>query len=220
MGDKRRLRQQVVATYRQFRRCGLGTGSSGNVSVRTNKGMLITPSGARPQTLAAAQIVHLSLDGSLLADTACRASSEWQLHAQVYLARPDINAVVHCHSRYATVMACAHREIPALHYMIAATGHDNIPVAPYSTFGTAALARDAAIALGDGQACLMANHGQLAAGDSLEQAINTATEVEELAAIYWASLQIGGPVVLSAAQMQEVQLAFKGYGAAPPAASD
>lgn len=204
-------RSDLVTSYNKMIAAGLGTGSSGNLSSRSPQGMLITPTGVSPAALTAQQVVAMSLAG-LVDEGQSLPSSEWHMHAAIYRARPDINAVVHCHSRYATILACAHRPIPALHYMIAITAVDEIPVAPYATFGTQALAESAAGALGQGRACLLANHGQIAAGESLDQALTVAQEVEELAAIYWGSLAIGGGKILSAEAMAEVRTAFVDYG--------
>jgi L-fuculose-phosphate aldolase len=173
--------------------------------------MLITPTGVPPVALEAFDVVDMSLAGRV-AQGQLLPSSEWHMHAAIYLARPDINAVVHCHSRYATILACAHRPIPAIHYMIAVTAADEVPVAPYATFGTEALAQSTVGTLGQGRACLLANHGQIAAGVSLDQALKVALEIEELAAIYWGSLAIGGGRVLSQEAMMEVHTAFAGYG--------
>ncbi len=204
-------RAALVAGYRHLVAAGLGTGSSGNLSVRSPLGMLITPTGLDPAALEPGQLVDMTLQGDVPGGQ-LRPSSEWHMHAAVYLARPDVHAVVHCHSRYATILACAHRPIPALHYMIAITGRDEIPVAPYATFGTDELALATTGALAEGRACLLANHGQLAVAESLGQALKVAIEVEELAAIYWGSLAIGGGEVLSADQMSDVQAAFATYG--------
>jgi L-fuculose-phosphate aldolase len=205
------LRSDLVTAYRQMMDAGLGTGSSGNLSLRTAAGMLITPTGVSPTLLETVQLVDMSLTGRV-AQGQLLPSSEWHMHAAIYRARPDINAVVHCHSRYATILACAHRPIPAIHYMIAVTAADEVPVAPYATFGTEALAQSTVITLGRGRACLLANHGQIAAGESLAQALTVAVEVEELAAIYWGSLTIGGGQVLSQEAMMEVRTAFASYG--------
>ena len=209
--SKDSARSDLVAAYRNMIDAGLGTGSSGNLSVRTGQGMLITPTGVPPVALEAFDVVDMSLAGRV-AQGQLLPSSEWHMHAAIYLARPDINAVVHCHSRYATILACAHRPIPAIHYMIAVTAADEVPVAPYATFGTEALAQSTVGTLGHGRACLLANHGQIAAGVSLDQALKVALEIEELAAIYWGSLAIGGGEVLSQEAMMEVRTAFAGYG--------
>ena len=204
-------RYDLVVAYRRMIEAGLGIGSSGNVSSRTAQGMLITPTGLPPTALAAEQMVEMSLLGQV-SDGQLRPSSEWHMHAAIYRARPDINAVVHCHSRHATILACAHRPIPAIHYMIAITQVDEVPLAPYATFGTEALADSAVQALGQGRACLLANHGQITAGADLDQALAVAMEVEELAAIYWGSLAIGGGQILSPEAMVNVRAAFAGYG--------
>ncbi len=205
-------RGAMVSAYRQMAASGLGIGSSGNLSQRIHKGMLITPTGLTPAAMEPSHLVEMTLSGELAAGQLLP-SSEWHLHAAIYLARPDIGAVVHCHSRHATILACAQRPIPAVHYMIAATGLDEIPIAPYATFGTPALAASAVTAMGEhGLACLLANHGQVAAGKHLAQALRVAQELEELAAIYCGTLAIGGGKVLSAGAMAEVRAAFATYG--------
>lgn len=206
------LRSAMVDAYRQMAAGGLGTGSSGNLSLRLDDGMLITPTGVLPANLQPAHLVFMSLEGEI-GGGQLLPSSEWHMHAGIYRARADINAVVHCHSRHATILACTHRPLPAVHYMIAITDSDEIPVATYATFGTPALAASAVAALGSrGLACLLANHGQVAAGADLSRALRVAQEVEELAAIYCGSLAIGGAQILSAESMAEVHRAFKGYG--------
>ena len=166
--------------------------------------------------LEASQLVSMSLQG-VVEKGQLLPSSEWHLHAGIYEARPDINALVHCHSRYATILACAHKPLPAIHYMIAVAGVDEIPLAPYATFGTAALASSAVTAIAEyGLACLLANHGQVAAGADLGGALRVAQEVEELAAIYCGCLAIGGGELLSAEAMAEVREAFSSYGQQRP----
>ena len=206
-----RDRQELVGCYSALLAAGLGTGSSGNVSSRTEDGMLITPTGASPDQLQADHLVSMSLTGEVDRGQLLP-SSEWYMHAAVYSARPDIGAIVHCHSRFATTIACTGRAIPAIHYMIAVTGQSEIPLVPYATFGTEALARSAAQGLAKGRACLLANHGQLAAGADLAMALKVAIEVEELAAIYWHALAVGQEEVLSEQQMKDVEAAFVSYG--------
>ena len=204
-------REALVRNYLKLIDSGLGTGSSGNLSLRIDSGMLITPTGILAENLNSEQLVALSLEGEA-PEGQLLPSSEWHMHAAVYRDRPEIQAVVHCHSRYATILACAHRPIPAIHYMIAVTESDSVPVAPYATFGTTALAKSVVGALHGRLASLIANHGQLAIGRDLEQAMRVAGEVEELAAIYWGSLAIGAGEVLTAGQMGDVQEAFTSYG--------
>jgi L-fuculose-phosphate aldolase len=205
------VRSRVVQSYKALVDSGLGTGSSGNLSIRVDGGMLITPTGAVAAQLLPEQLVHVGLDGHVPPGQLLP-SSEWHMHAGVYLDRPEVNAVVHCHSRHATILACAHKPIPAVHYMIAATESDEVPVAPYATFGTDGLADAAVVALRGRLATLLANHGQIAVGKDLDHALSVAIEVEELAAIYWGTLAIGGGYTLDSNQMAEVHAAFKTYG--------
>src|SRR5690606_4181433 len=190
---------------------GLSPQRSGNVSARVADGMVITPSGLPFETLDAGDVVRLALDGSVV-DGARKPSSEWRLHAAVYRARPEVAAVVHCHSPNATAVACTRRPIPAFHYMVAVAGGVDIPCAAYATFGTEALAAAACAALADRSACLLANHGQLATGADLAAALELAAEVETLATQYRAALAIGDVHVLSDAEMQRVLDAFRSYG--------
>ena len=134
------------------------------------------------------------------------------MHASIYRARADVDAIVHCHSRYATALACSRREIPAFHYMVAVAGGDSIRCAPYATFGSVELGRSVTDALRDRSACLMANHGQISVGPDLESALELARRVEELAAQYHACLAIGAPALLTVAEMDEVLEKISGYG--------
>ncbi|KZX60513.1 fuculose phosphate aldolase [Halioglobus sp. HI00S01] len=206
-----RSRQVVVDALVALGDKGLNKGTSGNVSVATSDGMLITPTGVNPEQLQPEHIVHMTLDGQPDADQ-LTPSSEWKMHADVYANKPGITAVVHCHSPYATILACARKPIPAMHYMVAATGSCCIPLADYATFGSQALSDANVDALSSSLACLLANHGQLATGFNIESALKLAELVEEQAHCYWGTLAIGGPVVLDKAQMDDVLVAFASYG--------
>ncbi len=189
----------------------LTAGTAGNISIRTVGGMLITPTGLAPALLRPEQIVAMDLDGRAAQDQ-LTPSSEWQMHADVYREKPKVRAIVHCHSPYATILACARRPIPPLHYMVAAAGSYGIPLADYATFGSRELSRANLDALAGSMACLLANHGQLATGSTLDRALKLAELVEELAHCYWGTLAIGGPHILDQSQLDEVMTAFAGYG--------
>lgn len=204
-------RAQLVDCMRRMITAGLTSGAAGNASCRCATGMLITPTGLTPDAMEPDTVVAMDFGGRVTGGT-LRPSSEWPMHAAIYRQRPDVNAVVHCHSRHATALACCGRAIPAFHYMVAAAGGDSIPCAPYALFGSEELAAHAATALTDRDACLLANHGQLALGTTVPRALALALEVEELAAQYWATLAIGGPRVLDSAQMAAVAARFAGYG--------
>jgi len=203
--------QSLVACMRSVAAHGLSQGTSGNASRRSERGMWITPTGMPPAAIATADIVELDLGGAIVAGRR-RPSSEWPMHAAIYRARPDARAIVHCHSRHATALACCARGIPAFHYMVATAGGDSVRCAPYALFGSEALAASAIDALEGRKACLLANHGQIALGATPEAALALALEIEELAAQYCAALAIGEPRLLDAAAMREVLQRFEGYG--------
>ncbi len=214
------IREAIVAAARKMQALGLSPGRSGNISVRWKDGMLITASGVPADAMdAGADIVFVDAAGQWAADGKAP-SSEWHFHKAIYEARPGIGAVVHCHSRFATALACAQLPIPAFHYMVAKAGGADIPLAPYATYGTPELAEFAAAALANRDACLLANHGQIAIGAALEDALELAEEVEVLAAQYITARTIGEPALLPAAEMKRVVAKFKTYGKAanPPKA--
>ena len=204
-------RSAVVEAMQLMVARGLNKGTSGNISMRAADGMLITPTGIAPADLLAEHIVQMSLCGEA-PQGQLTPSSEWQMHADVYAAKPEALAVVHCHSPYATILACARKPIPAMHYMVAAAGGNGIPLADYATFGSKALSEANLSALESTSACLLSNHGQLVFGPDLESALKLAELVEELAQCYWGTLAIGGPVLLDGDQMTEVSEAFATYG--------
>lgn len=205
------LRQEIIAIARQFNQTGLSVGTSGNVSVLKDKGILITPSGIPYQDLRSEDIVEMDTEGLIVSGNK-QPSSEWRFHRDIYVNRMDTNAVVHVHSPYATAVACTRQQIPAFHYMIAIAGGDSIRCAEYATFGTEQLSKNALNALKDRQACLLANHGMITLGEDLESAFKMALEVEELAKQYFLSRQIGEPVLLNDAEMQINLEKFRSYG--------
>jgi L-fuculose-phosphate aldolase len=207
------LRQAVVDTVRRMNALGINQGTSGNASVRFKDGMLITPSGMPYEAMTGSDIVWVRLrDGSVQAKAGLKPSSEWRFHRDILAARQDLSAVVHTHGRAATTLACLHQDIPAFHYMVAVAGGDSIRCAPYALFGTQALSDLALTALAGRKACLLGNHGLIACDASLDKALALAVEVETLADIYWRTLQVTRPAILSKAQMAEVLDKFKTYG--------
>jgi L-fuculose-phosphate aldolase len=211
VGGETVLREQIVAVMRLMDQRGLNRGASGNVSARFKDGMLITPTGVVPDELTPPSVVYLEAAGAAAPD-APRPSSEWRMHAGLYARRPDISAVVHCHSRHATILACAGKPIPSVHYMVAASGRASVPLAPYRPFGSIELAEAVVEAMEGGSACLMANHGLITVGLTLSRALAIAEEMEEQAAVYCGTLAIGGPSLLSDEQMADVLQRFKSYG--------
>lgn len=204
-------RAAIVATMHQLDAKGLNRGTSGNVSVRWEGGMLVTPSGIVPDALTPESIVFIGADGARR-EGELKPSSEWPMHMGIYTRRPDAGAVVHCHARHSTILACAGKEIPPMHYMVAVGGGSSVPLAPYATFGSDELARSVVDTLDGRRACLMANHGLIAIGHDLRFAFAVAEEIEEQAAVYCGTLQIGRTVLLDEAEMARILTAFGGYG--------
>lgn len=204
------LRSAVAHTARRMSESGLSAGTSGNVSARTEGGMLVTPSAVPYAQVGAGDIVLMDLEGRIL-EGERKPTTEWPMHAALYGARPDAGAVVHAHAPFCTTLATLRRDIPAFHYMVAVAGGDSIRCARYATFGTPDLAGNAVAALEGRSACLLANHGMVALGASPDAALELAAEVEALAELYWRALQIGEPVLLTDREMAEALERFRDY---------
>ena len=209
------LRGEIISVAQRMNSSGLTPGKSGNVSARTDGGMLITPTGMAYGELKPSDIVAVRTDGSAMTGQRVP-SSEWRFHLAIYKAREDVEAIVHTHSLNATALACIHRPIPAFHYMVAVAGGDRILCAPYATYGTEALAKNVVRSLGERRACLIANHGAVAVGETLRKAYDLAWEVETLSAQYARARQLGRPRLLSAREMNQVLERFKTYGKQTP----
>ena len=205
------LRSALIATANELNDSGINQGTSGNLSVRTESGFLITPSGMNYSSLKPEHVVFMNLSGEH--SSSCKPSSEWRFHRDIYVARTDAGAIVHTHSVYATALACLNRHIPAFHYMVAAAGGRNIRCAPYATYGTQDLSDFAVAALVGRKACLLSHHGVIALGDGLSPALALAAEVETLAKQYLAALSVAEPELLSDTEMDLVIEKFKAYGA-------
>ncbi len=204
--------QEIVTTAQAMDRAGFCPSKSGNVSTRLGEGFLITPSGLPYAGMTPADLIHLDGDGQVLSGKG-KPSSEWPFHLAIYKARPDVQAIVHTHSPRATALSCARRGLPAFHYMIALCGGADVRCADYATFGTPELAENAVRALEGRKAVLLANHGVIAAGQSLAGAYAIMAEVENLAGQYLDLLAAGlEPVILDAAEMARVSARFAGYG--------
>lgn len=206
-----RLRDDLVSTAKRMSALGLTPGMSGNVSVRSPRGLLVTPSGMPYADLVADDCVEIDADGTVRPG-ARTPTSEWRLHRDILASRADIQAIVHTHSLFSTTISMLRRPIPAVHYMVVLANSDEIPCAEYATFGSAELALQAVTALRGGNACLLANHGMVALGTSLAAALRLAAEVETLAAQYWHAAQLGTPHVLDRDELLEVKARFGEYG--------
>jgi len=207
---ERQKRQAIIDACLAMNRLGINQGTSGNISVRHEDHILITPTSTPYEQLTVGSIVRLNLDGTT--QGLLPPSSEWRIHRDVLLARSDVNAVVHAHPIYATIIAIMERAIPPIHYMIAVAGGDDIRCAPYATFGSQALSDHALAALQGRKACLLAHHGIIAVGATLEKALWLSVEVETLARQYHGALQIGEPPLLSQEEITRVLKKTGRYG--------
>jgi len=208
--DINTLKQQLLNTARAMNEAGLNQGTAGNVSVRVPDGFLITPTGMLYDDCTFTDMVHMSMDGDVFGSL--KPSSEWRFHRDLYTSRSDAEAVVHVHSSFATTLACVGDDIPSFHYMIAVAGGKTVRCAPYYTFGTQELSDAVVDAMVDRKACLMGNHGMLAMGPDLKQALAMAVEVEKLCEIYWRVLQVGGGKLIGDKEMDHILKKFETYG--------
>ena len=205
-----KLRSAIIATAREMGTSGLSQGTSGNVSARIPQGFLITPSGVAYETLEPDMVVAMDIQGGW--SGTWKPSSEWRMHADIYRAHEEAQAIVHTHSPHATALSTLRQDIPAFHYMIAMAGGSTLRCAAYATFGTQELSDAMLVALDQRKACLLANHGMISFEGSLERALWLAGEIEMLARQYILACQMGEPIILDEAEMARVIELFKTYG--------
>lgn len=205
-------RRSVVQFAKKMLAAGLTTGTGGNLSVRDpDTGLVaLTPSGVEYPAMSPEDVVLVDTEGGIV-DGGKKPSSEAGFHLALYKKRGDVGAVVHTHSVYATTLACLHWEIPPVHYLIGFAGK-KVPLAPYATFGTEALAEKVADGIADGNAVLLANHGLVAVGADLASAFSCAEEIELVARIYYQARCAGTPRLIDDAEMDRVIEKFKSYG--------
>ncbi len=214
------LGRKIIETCRDLEKRGLNQGSSGNVSVRlaqgADAGFLITPTAIPYDVMQPEDMARMKLDGSHSGRR--EPSSEWRFHLDIYRTRPDVGAIIHTHSGYATTLACLRRDIPAFHYMIALFGGSNIRCCEYATYGTQELSNLVLKALEGRNAALMGSHGLVVLGPNLPRALALTVEAETLAMMYWRAVQMGQPRLLSDPQIAAVREKFAtyGYGGATP----
>lgn len=204
------LREQLIESAVAMNASGINRGTSGNLSVRSGAGFLITPSGLNYSELVPADIVAVNFEGEW--EGSHKPSSEWRIHRDIYREREDAHAILHAHPVNCATLACLGKPIPAFHYMVAVAGGDDIRCAAYATFGTQLLSDHVLTALSNRKACLMANHGLVCLEQNLPRALQLAIEIEQLAQIYYQCLVVGGPVILDDAEMETVLEKFSSYG--------
>jgi L-fuculose-phosphate aldolase len=217
------LHQEVIDTCLDMKALGINQGTSGNVSVRDGDHVLITPSGVPYHLLTEQLIVRLDMDGDVIIDgdasRGVKPSSEWRMHLDLYRSRPDVGAVVHTHSIYATALATLHHDIPPFHYMVAMAGGRDIRCSQYATFGTKELSDHMLVAMEGRKACLLGNHGVIATGTTVAKALALADEVETLSHQYAVARSMGQPTLLSDEEMAINVKKFSTYGLNAPGAT-
>ena len=206
-------RENLLNITNKLLTAGLNHGATGNCSCRDREGFLITPTGVDSSKLTTDMMVRMNLSDNLSQpESKYQPSSEWQFHQAILEKYPEINAVVHTHSVFASSLSVLGQEIPAFHYMIAVAGGNSVRCAPYAMFGTKELSDNILEAIKDRKACLLSNHGLVAIGKDLNEAFNIAEEVEHLCRLFIEAKKIGDPLLLSDKQMTEVLNRFNSYG--------
>lgn len=208
--EKERL--ELIKYGKKLVETGLTKGTGGNLSVfdRKTGNVAITPSGIDFFEIRPEDIVIIDLEGKTIEGTRTP-SSEWEMHLMPYRTRTDIDAVIHAHTMYATVLACLREELPATHYMIAVAG-PTVRCAEYATYGSHELAVNASKAMEDRKAVILANHGILAGANDLLNAFNIIEEIEYCSEIYTKARCIGNPIILPEEEMTLMAEKFKTYG--------
>jgi len=210
MATYNEIRKDIIATCKRMNAAGLNVGSAGNISVRIDGGLLLTPSGIPYDEMRPEQIVEMDEAGRYYGDFV--PSSEWRFHHDILKHRPDVNVVLHSHATHCSILACCRLDIPAIHYMVAVAGGKVVKCSDYAPFGTEALSVAALAALGPRMACLLGNHGVITLGNTLSSAFDVLQEVENLARIYIGVRTLGAGVLLNEAEMDVVLERFKTYG--------
>lgn len=205
-------REAIIEYGRNLIKSKLTTGSGGNLSIinRAKNLIAIKPSGVDYFLMKPEDVVVVSPDGDIVEGN-LEPSSEIRFHLALLKHRSDINAVVHTHQVYATTIACLNWELPAVHYLIGYSGN-KVPLAKYATYGTKELSDNIIAAIGNYNACLMANHGIVTVGKTIESAFATAEELELVSRIYYQTKCIGQPAILSDEEMIIIGERFKTYG--------
>ena len=205
-------REAIVEYGKKLIKSNLTTGTGGNLSIynREENLIVIKPSGVDYKLMEPADIVVVTPDGKIV-DGVRAPSSEIRFHIALLQNRQDINAVIHTHQVYATTIACMNWELPAVHYLVGFSGN-KVPLANYATFGSQELSDNIIAAIGNYNACLMANHGIVTIGPNIQSAFTVAEELELVSRIYYQAKCMGEPVILSDKEMITIGELFRTYG--------
>jgi L-fuculose-phosphate aldolase len=204
------LREDLAGLYQELCDRGLNFGVAGNVSCRTSRGMLITPSGVRTDTAEPSDLVEVGMEGRYTGRL--EPSSEWPMHAAIYHSTPAAMVVVHMHGDHATALSCLNLPLPAFHYAVLEFGGEDVRCAPYRTFGTPELSESAVEAIAGRTACLLACHGMVCHGRNARAALNTALKLDNLARQYLLARAAGTPRLLTAEEIAAARARYRPYG--------
>jgi L-fuculose-phosphate aldolase len=207
------LREDLAGLYQELCDRGLNTGIAGNVSCRTSRGMLITPSGVRADTVAPTELVEVAMEGRYTGRL--EPSGEWPLHAAIYRSAPGAMAIVHAHGDHATALSCLNEPLPAFHYAVLEFGGEDVRCAPYTTFGTPELSALVLSAIAGRTACLLANHGMICHGRNARAALAAALKLDNLARQYLLARAAGTPRLLTADEIAAARARYRPYGNQP-----
>lgn len=211
------IRQSIIDACVHMNASGLNQGTSGNVSVRHGDTMLISPSAIKYDDTKPEMIAAMPIEGEYGSwGGPNKPSTEWRFHLDIMRSRPEVGAIIHLHSTYATILAICRKSIPACHYMIAAFGGDNIRCSGYACYGTKELSEEALKALEGRNGCLLGNHGMIVIGENLDKAIWLAVELETIAKQYYHASLLGAPVILTKEDLDETRKNFASYGLQTP----
>jgi len=209
----KRERELVVEYCRKMVNFALTKGTAGNVSIyNPDEGLMaISPTGMDYFIINPIDVVVMDLQGKVV-EGDCAPSSEYAMHAIFYRNKDNINAIMHCHSPYATTLAALGQPILPYHYSLGTCGKEKVECAPYATFGTEELAESAYATCKDNKAVLLANHGLLVCGSDIEEAFYIAENMEFAAEIQCRVLAIGNPEPISSEEMKKYFSKSRNFG--------
>lgn len=205
-------RAEVVKYANRLTSDGLVVGTSGNISLRVDDLIAVTPSGVDYATMRPEDVPVVRLDGTVV-DGTLKPTSELPMHLRCYQDF-DATSVVHTHSAAATALSLLRDTVPLVHYQLAMFG-GQVKVAPYRTYGTAELADAMAAALQERSACILANHGTIAFSHSLGHAFDKVTQLEWLCDVWLRAAAVGTPREISPEELERVVAKFSSYGQPP-----
>ena len=203
------IKETIIKNYNLLLKKGMNLGSEGNISIKYEEKIFITPSGIDIKNLKNENISVIDFEGNV--KNGIKPSSELDLHLLIYKKRKEVSSIVHCHSDWASILSCMRQRIKRFHYMIAEFGGDDIKCSKYATFGTTQLANFVLSACRDRKGCLIANHGQISLGENIDEAIHLSLALEKLAKQYYFCLLSKNFKLLSSNEISNVLKKFAQY---------